>query len=167
MINTSKRDLQMLRYFGVGMILSHPIFMTLNYLNTIGYHIASINISSLNKFTAFGLIATYLGVYFNKLTIPSYIKEKINKKIKILYFFNILIIAYPFVFYKLFHIKSVFISFLIMEAHYIGIIFLTRVILSIRLQDYQLKWRKAMSGYEEDDESNFSWRLKLWFLPHE
>lgn len=168
MINTKKRDIQGFRIMEIAIVASFPLRLISEILSHSNRGFTTFDLKAWNMFTGFCLFIPVLIIIFNKMDNLTTEKEaKIKSKVKILYFINILLLSYPIVGYIVTKNIDIIFSFLIMEGHFIGIIYTTKLLTYLTLDDYQLKWYKATQGFCKEETSNIFWRFKIWVYPHE
>ncbi|KOR25766.1 hypothetical protein ACFLKB_13805 [Clostridium sp. FAM 1755] len=167
----NKRNLQSIRYFYLSILAFNIIYSSIFHLNNNGFNIEflkNLPMQSVTFFDAHTLIFLVIVIVFEKkINIDEETNTQLNMRIKPLYLVNIFFIAYILVSIFLLKDVNVILSSVVMEIIYIGIILLSKKILSLELTNRQLQWQKACGYVDEDcEESNFLWRFKIWCFPH-
>ncbi|EJP6472426.1 hypothetical protein NHI66_001715 [Clostridium botulinum] len=167
----NKRNLQSIRYFYLSILAFNIIYSSIFHLNNNGFNIEllkDLSMKSVTFFDAHTLIFLVIVIVFEKnINIDEETNTQLNMRIKPLYLVNIFFITYILVSIFLLKDVNVILSSVVMEIIYIGIILLSKKILSLELTNRQLQWQKACGYVDEDcEESNFLWRFKIWCFPH-
>ncbi|ABS40838.1 hypothetical protein [Clostridium botulinum] len=168
---SNKRNLQSLRSFYICILIFNMVSNSIFHLNNNGF-----NIKLFKNFTIRSVILLDLNIllfliiviaFEKKINIDEEANTQLNTRIRPLYLVNIFFIAYILVCIFLLKDIDVILSSFIMEIIYIGIIILSKKIITLELTNRQLQWQKACGYIDEDcEESSFLWRFKLWWSPH-
>lgn len=168
---SEKRNLESIRIFYVWLLITNIVCNIVFYLNIKGINMEMfevLKISAINSFSFMSLLFLSVVIISSKnLNANRDIQEKINNKIKPLYFINVFFITYILIACFVVKNRDIILSSIVMEIIFLGIFMLTKNILMLGLNSRQLQWKKAWeSPKKESKESSILWRFKPWFTPH-
>ena len=96
-------------------------------------------------------------------------RKEANTKLIPFYLMNGAFLLYIPISYVSFHNMDLLKSSVLMCIYSIGVTYISRGIMTMKLSESQMNWKKQWDeDFSEDKvESKFYWRFKLWFSPHE